>query len=180
VNADASSATVAPRSRSRPPSLPPDSYRDVRVSPDGTRLALATQDDVWIYGFTRATLTRLTTDPAPDTRPLWTPDGQRIIFTSTRAGYRELFWRPADATGRDERLLARAKDLLDLRADGWSADGRQLLIAEVSPSAQSAISQMAIERPSDVKVLLTDEFDNDCHRAPSESSSTDPCCPALR
>ena len=28
------------------PGLPPDSYRDVRVSPDGARLALATQDDV--------------------------------------------------------------------------------------------------------------------------------------
>ena len=46
------------------PGLPPDSYRDVRVSPDGARLALATQDDVWIYDVARATLSRLTTDPA--------------------------------------------------------------------------------------------------------------------
>ena len=143
------------------PGLPLDSYRDVRVSPDGARLALATQDDVWIYDFARATLSRLTTDPAPDTSPLWTPDGQRIIFTSTRAGYPELFWRPADGTGSDERLLARAKDLLDLRADGWSADGRQLLFTEVPPSIQCAIGQMAIERPSDAKVLVKSEFCND-------------------
>ena len=33
------------------PGLPLDSYRDVRVSPDGARLALATQTDVWIYDF---------------------------------------------------------------------------------------------------------------------------------
>ena len=79
------------------------------------------------------TLSRLTTDPARTRSPLWTPDGQRIIFTSRRAGYPELFWRPADGTGRDERLLARAKDLLDLRANGWSADGRQLLFTEVPP-----------------------------------------------
>ena len=143
------------------PGLPPDSYRDVRVSPDGARLALATQDDVWIYDFARATLSRLTTDPAPDRSPLWTPDGQRIIFTSRRAGYPELFWRPADGTGSDERLLARAKDLIDLRADGWSADGRQLLFTEVSPSIQSAIGQIAIERPSDVKMLVKSEFCND-------------------
>ena len=128
-----------------------DSYRDVRVSPDGARLALATQDDVWIYDFARATRSRLTTDPAPDTSPLWTPDGQRIIFTSRRAGHPELFWRPADGTGSDERLLTRAKDLLDLRANGWSADGKQLLFTEVSPSSQCAIGQIAIERPSDVK-----------------------------
>ena len=46
------------------PGLPLDSYRDVRVSPDGARLALATQDDVWIYDFIRTTRSRLTTDPA--------------------------------------------------------------------------------------------------------------------
>ena len=129
------------------PGLPLDSYRDVRVSPDGARLALATQDGCVDYDFARATLSRLTTDPAQDSSPLWTPDGQRIIFTSTRAGYPELFWRPADGTGSDERLLARAKDLLDLRADGWSADGRQLLFTEVSPSIQCAIGQIADRAP---------------------------------
>jgi serine/threonine-protein kinase len=145
------------------PGLPLDSYRDVRVSPDGARLALATQTDVWTYDVVRATLSRLTTDPASDTRPLWTPDGQRIIFTSRRAGYPELFWRPADGTGRDERLLTRAKDLIDLLATSWSADGRQLLLIEASQGSsgvQCAIEQMAIERPSDVKVLVKNEFCN--------------------
>jgi serine/threonine-protein kinase len=143
------------------PGLPPDAYRDVRVSPDGARLALATQTDVWIYDFARATLSRLTTHPASDTLPLWTPDGHRIVFTSYRAGYPELFWRPADGTGRDEPLLARAKDLIDLRANGWSADGRQLLFTEVTSSNQSAIWQIAIERPSDANVLLKSDFNND-------------------
>jgi len=143
------------------PGLPLDSYRDVRVSPDGARLALATQADVWTYDFVRATMSRLTTDPAPDSRPLWTPDGQRIVFTSARAGYPEMFWRPADGTGGDERLLARGRDLLDLRANGWSADGRQLLFTEVSQRIQCAIEQTAIDRPSDVKMLVKSEFCND-------------------
>jgi len=142
------------------PGLPLDAYRTVRVSPDGTRLALATDDDVSIYDFARATLSRLTTDPAHDTLPLWTPDGQRIIFTSTRAGYPELFWRQADSTGSDERLLGRAKDLFDLLADDWSNDGRQLLFTEVPPSIQCAIGQIAIERPSDVKLLVKSDFCN--------------------
>jgi len=85
--------------------VPPDAYRDVRVSPDGATLALATQADVWTYDFGRTSLSRLTTDPGSDARPLWTPNGQRIIFTSLRAGYPELLWRPADGTGREERLL---------------------------------------------------------------------------
>ena len=142
------------------PGLPLDSYRDVRVSPDGARLALATQADVWTYDFVRATTSRLTTDPAPDRSPLWTPDGQRIIFTSTRAGYPELFWRAADGSGSDDRLLARAKDLLDLLANGWSADGSHLLFTEVPTSIQTAIGQIAIQRHSDAEVLVKSAFSN--------------------
>ena len=146
------------------PGLRPDAYRDVRVSPDATRLAVATADDVWIYDFARATLTRLTTNHAQDNRMMWTPDGRRIIFSSRRDGYPEMFSRPADGTGSDERLLARAKDLTDLRGSSWSEDGRQLLFTEVPPGAGAAgcwIGQIAIERPSDVKVLLKSEFCND-------------------
>jgi serine/threonine-protein kinase len=142
------------------PGLPLDSYRDVRVSPNGARLALATQSDVWTYDVVRATRSRLTTDSASDRSPLWTPDGQRIIFTSTRAGYPELFWRAADGTGGDERLLARAKNLADLIATGWSPDGRQLLFTEVPPSIRCAIGQTAIEHPADANMLVKSEFCN--------------------
>ena len=134
------------------PGLPAGSYRDVRVSPDGGRLALATRTDVWTYDFVRATLSRLTTRMARS--PLWTPDGQRIIFTSNRAGYPQLFWRPADGTGSDERLLDPGKELLDLLADGWSPDGRQLLFSQVPPNLQCPIGQFAIDRPADVRVLV--------------------------
>ncbi len=133
------------------PGLPPDSYRDLRVSPDGTRLAVATQASLSIYDLTRATLSRPTTDPSARS-PLWTPDGHRIVFASRRAGYPELYWRLADGTGSDEPLLTRAKDLTSLRANSWSPDGKQLLFTEVA--ATSAIKQMAIERQSDAQVLV--------------------------
>jgi serine/threonine-protein kinase len=115
---------------------------------------LATQEDVWTFDFVRATLSRLTTEPGVDRAPLWTPDGQRIIFTSRRTGYWELFWRPADGTGTDEPLFSRAKDLIDLQANGWSTDGRHLVFAEVAPSRQCAIGQIAIERTLDANLLV--------------------------
>ena len=149
-------------SRASPlPGLPLDAYRDVRVSSDGAWLAFATEADVSTYGFARATPSRLTTDAAVDDSPLWTPDGQRIVFSSNRAGYPELFWRLADGAGSDERLLAGAKDSLDLRGNGWSADGKQLLFTEVPASIQNAIGQIAIERPSDVTMLVKNSFNND-------------------
>src|SRR5262249_14139087 len=54
------------------PGISPAQYRQIRVSPDGTRLALGTFSDVWTYDLVRATLSRLTTNPAQDRQPLWT------------------------------------------------------------------------------------------------------------
>ncbi len=141
------------------PGLRLDAYRDVRVSPDGARIALGTDTDVWIYDVARTTLTRLTSDQARS--PLWTPDGQRVVFTSRRAGYSELFRRAADGSGQDERLFARAKDLVDLRANGWSANGTHLLYTEVPGSIQNEIGHMAVERPSDASVLVKNAGSND-------------------
>jgi Tol biopolymer transport system component len=137
------------------PGLTPGSFRDVRVSPDGTRLAIATPSDVWTYDVARAALSRLTTDAAADTAPLWTPDSQRLFFTSTRAGYPELFWRPADGSGSDQRFLTRAKDILELRAMSWSPDGTRLLFTEQTSSRQRAVWQMAMNQPSDNRLLMS-------------------------
>ena len=63
--------------------------------------------DIWTWSFTRETLTRLTFDPAEDEFPVWSPDGQRIAFSSSRDGAASdtsLFWRAADGTGSVERL----------------------------------------------------------------------------
>ncbi len=137
-----------------------NSYRDVRVSPDGKRLALATLTDVWSYDLERATPSLVTTGPAEGRSPLWSPNGQRILYTSRRAGYPELFWRPADGTGVDQGLFARAKDLIDLVATGWSSDGSQFLFQEVAASNQSAIGQTAIKGASDPTMLVTGGFNS--------------------
>jgi len=89
--------------------LPPRPYRTVELSPDGTRVALAVQDegngDVWVHDLMQAATTRFTFDEAMDDAPLWTPDGERIIFGSDRDGG-GLFWKRSDGTGAVERLTS--------------------------------------------------------------------------
>ena len=85
----------------------PRAYTQPRISPDGNRLALGVDDqdrDIWIWDFARETLTRFTFHTQFDTRPLWTPDGQRIVFESHREGQGNVFAKPARGTGPVERL----------------------------------------------------------------------------
>ncbi len=54
-----------------------------RLSPDGQRVALLTEDnnsDIWIDEIARGTFTRLTFENN-DFLPIWTPDGKRVTFS---------------------------------------------------------------------------------------------------
>ena len=81
-----------------------------QFSPDGQKLALdisdGKQSDIWVYEWARDMLTQLTFDPSQDQGPVWTPDGQRVLFSSDRAkpGVTNLYWINADGTGDVTRL----------------------------------------------------------------------------
>ena len=49
------------------PGLTPGQYRDVQVSPDGTRLAVTLDTDIWVYDVQRGVANPLTTDSAGNT-----------------------------------------------------------------------------------------------------------------
>jgi serine/threonine-protein kinase len=87
----------------------PANWSNPYFSPDGQRLAMDILSgrnlDVWIYEWARDTLTRWTFDPADDLQPVWTPDGKRIAFASSREkGPLNLYWQRADGTGEIQRL----------------------------------------------------------------------------
>ena len=122
------------------PGISGGSYRSVRVSPGGTRLALEefeSPSDLWIYDVLRATLSRLTTDPADDINPLWTLDGERVVFGSDREGPWGLFWVNADGTGDVERLMTDDEVQAFLEPHSWSPDGTMLLFSGRYPGGGS-------------------------------------------
>ena len=101
-----------------------------RISPDGKRLALDVEDDnrdIWVWDFSRQLMTRVTTDPGRDVEPVWTHDGQKLVFVSQRTGIDYLFWQPADGSGTAERL----SDGPRIRgADTATPDGRWMVLRE--------------------------------------------------
>ena len=120
-----------------------------RISPEGTHVAVDIRNqgnaDVWVGEVARGTRSRLTTSSGLDGIPLWTPDGQRIVFTSGRDGPLALYWKASDSTGTAERLATFEDTLGVLRAHGWSADGRQLVFEIQLPETGKDIGVLSLD-----------------------------------
>ena len=107
--------------------VPQRYYRVPRVpalSPDGSLIAFfhpeaGPNGDFWIIPAAGGEPTRLTSDVREGGAPLWTPDGERLIFSSARAGSRTL-WQVRVEGGTPEPLTTGAgeDDMPDLSADG--------------------------------------------------------------
>ncbi len=113
----------------------PRQYEDLRLSPDGKRLAIhvteTDEGDIWIHESETGTLSRLTFE-SENFYPVWTPDGTRIAYTSRSEGVAGLFWKPSDGSGVAERLLPGDA----FRFPGaFSPDGKLLIYRETSPTS---------------------------------------------
>ena len=149
--------------RETPIPAPPRAYRSVRLSPDGTSVAVTIGDqeqDIWVWDLARQTLTRLTFDPSGDIMPVWTADGRSIVFASTRTGIYNLYERAADGTGSDVRLTTSS----DTQApDTVTPDGAFVIGREVQSKSQRAdLVRIALGSRGEARaadVLLKTPFD---------------------
>ena len=110
----------------------PGWYDNVRLSPDGRRVATDQTDpdgrnvDVWVHELSRSTVTRLTFDPALDQTPVWSIDSQKVLYTSNRDGNFDLYLKNADGSGPEQLLVAYGGALAN--AWDWSHDGKYVLV----------------------------------------------------
>jgi serine/threonine-protein kinase len=149
---------VTRQGREEPIDAPQRAYSVPRLSPDGLRLALQITDqenDIWIWDLTRHTLTRLTFDPAIDTLPVWTPDGTRIVFNSTRSGVQNLYRQAADGTGSVERLTTTGNPQFPFSI---TPDGARLLLGEVAPSTGADVRQLVLTGEHKTEPLVQTSF----------------------
>jgi serine/threonine-protein kinase len=136
--------------------MEPRNYANSRVSPGGERVAVVAAGDIWIHDLARGTTTRLTFDAALDVEPLWTPDGERVVFASLRSGNYDLYSRRADGTGPEERLTTGSQHEF---AGSWGNGGRDLVFLEcVSSQGSCDVSVLSMTEERQVKVLLQTEF----------------------
>jgi eukaryotic-like serine/threonine-protein kinase len=110
----------------------PASFGNVRLSPDGRRVAVdqinpdGRNIDIWILEPAQGATTRLTFDPSPHQAPIWSPDGKQILFSSNRKVTTRLYLKNADGSGSEEEV-ADLGTFVPVNAWDWSRDAKHIL-----------------------------------------------------
>ncbi len=112
------------------------------LSPDGKYVALAIPDqqagtfDIWILEIERNLLTRLTFETETELRPIWSPDGKQVAFSSDAPGRSNIYLKPVSGAGASERLFESPNDCY---VTSWSPDGKTICYTEVDSTGSISI-----------------------------------------
>jgi serine/threonine protein kinase len=125
-------------------------YITPSISPDASRIAVTKADpisgsyDMWIDDLKQKRLSRLTFERGLNYYPLWTPDGESIIYTSDSAGRPSLFRKPAAGNGKSQQLLKIHEG--NEYAYDISADGRLLLFIQIGGTDRGDIWILPLDK----------------------------------
>jgi serine/threonine-protein kinase len=141
----------------------PQAYVAPRLSPNGRLIAVEVTEtgspstDIWIYDIGQRTRTRLTFDQTGH-RPIWTPDGRRVVYSRGPNGNADLAWIPSDGSGPAESLLV-APD--DQWAGAFSRDGSMLAFRSgAGGSTKRSLHYLPLDSARRPQPILANQFDN--------------------
>ena len=104
------------------------SFASPGISPDGAEIAFVNGGDIWTVPSQGGEARLLVSHPGIESRPLYSPDGTRLAFSSTRAGSADV-WVLTLGSGALTRLTFEDGNE---QVDGWSPDGRWLYYSSSS------------------------------------------------
>ena len=141
----------------------PGRYNSLAISPDGRRVAVSRTNpentpnwDVWLLDVGRNTSARLTYEQVRATFPVWSADGNSVIFDSIRGGEVNLYLKLASGAG-DERPLLKS-DAGYKYATSSSRDGRFMLYTVEKPETKTDLWVLPMQGDRKPTPLLRTEY----------------------
>ncbi|HEV8368025.1 MAG TPA: protein kinase [Pyrinomonadaceae bacterium] len=108
---------------------PPGEYNDLVLSPDEKRLAVQRIDgnnsDLWMFDLARNLPSRFTFETSGEDDPVWSPDGNTLVFSVSNEGPFDLYKRLSSGTGKQE-LVSKTPESKE--GSDWSPDGKFILL----------------------------------------------------
>ncbi|SOB86928.1 C-terminal processing protease CtpA/Prc, contains a PDZ domain [Sphingomonas guangdongensis] len=140
------------------------SFAEPTIAPDGQTIAFVSGGDIWEVARGGGIARLLVSDAATEGRPLYSPDGTQLAFTSTRGGSPNIYLLDL-ASGAVTRLTwAEATEELD----SWSPDGRALYFASAAQEVGRQPDIFRIPATGGTPVQVSRErFLSEFHAAPS-------------
>ncbi|MDE6793141.1 MAG: DPP IV N-terminal domain-containing protein, partial [Muribaculaceae bacterium] len=110
---------------------------DVRLSPDGSKVAFVYKGDIYTVASSGGQAARLTDGTAVEANPVWSPDGKRIAFASDRNGGEDVYIMNADGSGQKRLTFNSAPQV----PHSFTRDGKSVIFAAaIEDPAQSALA----------------------------------------
>ncbi len=160
--------TAAQGAKSAPPEALPSFYEPA-ISPDRNEVAFVSGGDIWTVPAAGGEARLLVSHPATESRPLYSPDGKRLAFISTRTGNGDIYILTMDSGDLKRLTFDDAGDQLN----NWSRDGKWIYFHSGSKdiSGRGDILRVASEGGTPMQVTA-DRYTNEFFAAPSPDGST--------
>jgi dipeptidyl aminopeptidase/acylaminoacyl peptidase len=136
------------------------SISDLRISPDGTRVAFVVSEppkgtdrnrDIWLVTIATKDVRRLTFTETPESSPRWSPDGRTLAFLSDRDGRNQIYLLSMD--GGEASKLTDGKN--GVRSFEWAPDGKTIALLATEPRTDA--EEKKAQNKDDVRVVDRDD-----------------------
>ncbi len=124
-------------------SIPAGTYEDLRLSPDGSRVLVTRDDDIWAYELASGRSSRVTRDGS-SRMGVWNPTGSQVAYSSAKGGNLEAWSTSSDGSGQPQQLTTLGGQV---HVDSWSPDGRMLTLHHHRLERPVPIFLLSLDRP---------------------------------
>ena len=128
-------------------------FGEPSISPDGSEIAFVSGGDIWTVPARGGEAHLLVSHPATESRPLYSPDGRFLAFTSNRSGNGDVYLLTF-ATGELKRLTF---DDANELVEGWSPDSQMIYFSSSARDIAGMTDIFRVSREGGTPMTVSDD-----------------------